>query len=81
MMSKQAAMRDAYGEALLELGATNPDVVVVGADTTGSLKSVLIVSTFEKNTRIPIGIANDTTRLSPRRSVSISSARVCAATA
>jgi len=39
MMQKPAAMRDAYGEALLELGASNPDVVVVGADTTGSLKS------------------------------------------
>jgi len=39
MLSKQAAMRDAYGEALLELGAVNRDVVVVGADTTGSLKS------------------------------------------
>jgi len=39
MLSKQAAMRDAYGEALLELGAVNRNVVVVGADTTGSLKS------------------------------------------
>ena len=39
MLSKQAAMRDAYGEALLELGAANRNVVVVGADTTGSLKS------------------------------------------
>ena len=39
MLSKQAAMRDAYGEALLELGEANRNVVVVGADTTGSLKS------------------------------------------
>ena len=46
MMSKQAAMRDAYGEALLELGATNPEVVVVGADTTGSLKSGVFASKF-----------------------------------
>ena len=38
-LSKQAAMRDAYGEALLELGEANRNVVVVGADTTGSLKS------------------------------------------
>jgi transketolase len=37
--SKLAAMRDAYGESLLELGASNPKVVVLGADTTGSLKS------------------------------------------
>ena len=39
ILSKQAAMRDAYGEALLELGEINRNVVVVGADTTGSLKS------------------------------------------
>jgi transketolase len=45
-LSKQAAMRDAYGEALLELGAANPDVVVVGADTTGSLKSGVFASKF-----------------------------------
>ena len=46
MLSKTAAMRDAYGEALLDLGATNPDVVVVGADTTGSLKSGVFASKF-----------------------------------
>ena len=46
MMSKQAAMRDAYGEALLELGAANRDVVVVGADTTGSLKSGVFATKF-----------------------------------
>jgi len=46
MLSKLAGMRDAYGEALLELGASNPDVVVVGADTTGSLKSGVFASRF-----------------------------------
>lgn len=46
MLSKQAAMRDAYGEALLELGASNPNVVVVGADTTGSLKSGVFATKF-----------------------------------
>ncbi len=46
MLSKQAAMRDAYGEALLELGASNKDVVVVGADTTGSLKSGVFATKF-----------------------------------
>ena len=46
MASKQAAMRDAYGEALLELGAVNRDVVVVGADTTGSLKSGVFGSRY-----------------------------------
>jgi transketolase len=39
-------MRDAYGEALLELGETHPNVVVVGADTTGSLKSGVFQSKF-----------------------------------
>ncbi|MDE1852975.1 MAG: transketolase family protein [Thaumarchaeota archaeon] len=46
MSSKTAAMRDAYGEALLELGAMNKDVVVVGADTTGSLKSGVFATKF-----------------------------------
>ena len=46
MSSKQAAMRDAYGEALLELGASNKDVVVVGADTTGSLKSGVFATKY-----------------------------------
>jgi transketolase len=48
MLSKSAAMRDAYGEALLELGATNKDVVVVGADTTGSLKSGVFATKFSE---------------------------------
>ncbi len=46
MLAKKAAMRDAYGEALLELGASNPNVVVLGADTTGSLKSGVFASKF-----------------------------------
>ncbi len=41
-----AAMRDAYGEALVELGATNSRVVVLGADTTGSLKSGVFASKY-----------------------------------
>ena len=45
-MSKMSAMRDAYGEALLELGGTNRDVVVIGADTTGSLKSGVFATKF-----------------------------------
>jgi len=45
-LSKQAAMRDAYGEALLELGGSHKDVVVLGADTTGSLKSGVFSSRF-----------------------------------
>jgi len=45
-LGKQAAMRDAYGEALLELGASDRNVVVVGADTTGSLKSGVFATKF-----------------------------------
>jgi transketolase len=39
-------MRDAFGDALLELGASNPKVVVLGADTTGSLKSGVFASRY-----------------------------------
>ena len=46
MSGKLGAMRDAYGEALLELGASNPKVVVLGADTTGSLKSGVFGNKF-----------------------------------
>lgn len=46
MLAKQAAMRDAYGDALLELGAANQNIVVLGADTTGSLKSGVFASKF-----------------------------------
>ena len=46
MLSKSGTMRDAYGEALLQLGADNPQLVVLGADTTGSLKSGVFQSRF-----------------------------------
>lgn len=46
MLSKQGAMRDAYGDALLELGAASKDIVVVGADTTSSLKSGVFSTKF-----------------------------------
>lgn len=45
-LPRQAAMRDAYGDALLELGASNPRVVVLGADTTGSMKSGVFAGKF-----------------------------------
>ncbi len=45
-LARQAAMRDAYGEALLELGASNSKVVVLGADTTGSMKSGVFAAKF-----------------------------------
>jgi transketolase len=56
MLTKQAAMRDAYGDALLELGASNPNIVVLGADTTGSLKSGVFSSKFPERF-FNIGIA------------------------
>jgi transketolase len=37
---KSESMRGHFGKALVEVGKRNPDVVVVGADTTESLKSV-----------------------------------------
>jgi len=40
-MSKKIAIRDAYGEALKELGAKNKDVVVLDADVSSSSKSSL----------------------------------------
>jgi transketolase len=46
MSVKLGVMRDAYGEALLELGASNPRVVVLGADTTGSMKSGVFATKF-----------------------------------
>jgi transketolase len=41
MLDKLGSMRTAYGEALLELGESRPGVVVLGADTTESIKSGL----------------------------------------
>ena len=38
-LRKTADMRGAYGEALVELGKENPNLVCVGADTTESLKT------------------------------------------
>ena len=40
-MSKKIAIRDAYGEALKELGAKNKDVIVLDADVSNSSKSSL----------------------------------------
>src|ERR687895_2712947 len=36
---KKGDMRSAYGNALVELGAINKDIICVGADTTDSLKT------------------------------------------
>ena len=36
---KKGDMRSAYGNALVELGETNKDIVCIGSDTTDSLKT------------------------------------------
>lgn len=40
-MAKMMATRDAYGEALKELGKTNEDIVVLDADLSGSTKTAV----------------------------------------
>jgi transketolase len=47
-MSKNIAIRDAYGDALLNLGKKNDKVVVLEADVGGSSKSVLFGNEFPK---------------------------------
>ncbi|MDH2901138.1 MAG: transketolase C-terminal domain-containing protein [archaeon] len=42
----KGSMRDAYGEALVKLGAELKDIVVVGADTTGSIKTSIFGAKF-----------------------------------
>ncbi|MGD0637544.1 MAG: transketolase family protein [Nitrososphaerales archaeon] len=46
MLEKLGSMRTAYGEALVELGETHPGVVVLGADTTESIKSGMFGARF-----------------------------------
>ena len=43
---KAASMRDAYGETLVKLGSEMREIVVVGADTTGSIKTSLFGAKF-----------------------------------
>lgn len=43
---KTESQRDYFGKAVLELGRANPDVVVVGADTTESLKTSMFGKEF-----------------------------------
>jgi transketolase len=40
------AMREAYGEALVELGRINPNVVVMDADVSGSTRTVLFKNSY-----------------------------------
>lgn len=53
---KPRATRDAYGEALLELGRTRPEVVVLDADLSGSTKTCKFAKEFPERF-FNIGIA------------------------
>jgi transketolase len=46
MLEKLGSMRSAYGEALVELGTSHQRVVVLGADTTESIKSGMFGAKF-----------------------------------
>lgn len=57
LVSKELkATRLGFGEALLEIGRENPDVVVIGADVTGSVKTDLFMKNFP-NRFFSVGIA------------------------
>lgn len=45
-MSVEKATRDSYGEALLELGSKNKNVVVLDADLSGATKTCLFAKEF-----------------------------------
>lgn len=45
-MAKMVAIRDSFGEALVELGRENPDVVVLDADLSSSTKTILFGKAF-----------------------------------
>lgn len=45
-MAKMVAIRESFGEALVELGKENPDVVVLDADVSSSTRTVLFGKAF-----------------------------------
>ncbi|MCB1159573.1 MAG: transketolase family protein [Leptospiraceae bacterium] len=53
---EEKATRDAYGDALLELGADRPDVVVLDADLSGSTKTALFAKKYP-NRFFNVGVA------------------------
>jgi transketolase len=55
-MPEEASMRDAYGETLLELGKTNPDIVVLDADLCPSTMTKYFMKEFPDRS-FDIGIA------------------------
>jgi len=48
-MTKMIATRDAYGEALKELGAKNKDIVVLDADLSHSTKTSVFKKLFQND--------------------------------
>ena len=46
MLVQMSSMRDALADALLELGAKDPRVVVLGADTSVSIKTSLFADRY-----------------------------------
>lgn len=48
------ATRDAYGEALKELGAVNPDIVVLDADLSASTKPRSLRKPIRTVSSIPV---------------------------
>jgi transketolase len=58
-MSEMIATRDAYGQALLELGRENPKVVALDADLSGSTKTAVFAKEFpERFFNVGIAEAN-----------------------
>ncbi|MGE4283215.1 MAG: transketolase family protein [Clostridia bacterium] len=58
-MSNKKAIRDAYGEVLLQLGRENKDIVVLDADVASSTKSILFGKEFpERFFNVGIAEAN-----------------------
>lgn len=55
-MAKVESMRDAYGQALVELGHARPDVVVLSADVANSDRSYMFGETFPSRF-VNVGIA------------------------
>lgn len=55
-MPEKIATRDAYGEALVELGKINPNVVVLDADLSKSTKTNLFAKAFP-NRHFNMGVA------------------------
>lgn len=53
---EEKATRLGFGEALVELGHENPDVVVLGGDVTGSVRTDLFMKTFPDRF-ISVGVA------------------------